>query len=58
MIDFSNCAALSETMIDDILADSFPASDPPPWTMGRDPQSCSVDVGDLLKNNKSSSPNA
>ena len=27
---------LSEEMIDAILADSFPASDPPSWTLGRD----------------------
>jgi hypothetical protein len=23
-----------EEQLDDILADSFPASDPPPWTLG------------------------
>lgn len=28
---------LSEELIDQTLADSFPASDPPSWTMGRDP---------------------
>ena len=27
---------LSEEMIDATLADSFPASDPPSWTQGRD----------------------
>jgi hypothetical protein len=27
--------ALSEEMIDRTLADSFPASDPPSWTLGR-----------------------
>ena len=36
MIDHPGCASLSEAMIDAILADSFPASDPPPWTTGRD----------------------
>ena len=38
MIDDSTCGALSEEMIDRILADSFPASDPPPWTLGREIQ--------------------
>ncbi|MCI0535703.1 MAG: hypothetical protein L0Z50_10810 [Verrucomicrobiales bacterium] len=28
-----------ETMIDQTLADSFPASDPPAWTLGRQSQS-------------------
>ena len=27
---------ISEEMIDGTLADSFPASDPPSWTLGRD----------------------
>jgi hypothetical protein len=29
---------LSEEMIDATLADSFPASDPPSWTLGREKQ--------------------
>jgi hypothetical protein len=28
--------SISEEMIDATLADSFPASDPPSWTLGRD----------------------
>jgi hypothetical protein len=28
--------AISEELIDQTLADSFPASDPPSWTLGRD----------------------
>ena len=38
MIDHSMRGGLSEEMIDRILADSFPASDPPPWTLGREDQ--------------------
>ncbi len=41
MVDYSRCGDLSEERIDAILADSFPASDPPPWTAGRDKQSAS-----------------
>jgi hypothetical protein len=58
MIDYPNRAALSEAMIDDILADSFPASDPPPWTLGRDPQTYSEDVGDLLNHTENSGLNS
>jgi hypothetical protein len=32
-------STLSEAMIDLTLADSFPASDPPSWTLGLDVQS-------------------
>ena len=30
--------AISEELIDQTLADSFPASDPPAWTLGRERQ--------------------
>jgi hypothetical protein len=46
MIDHSICGELSEEMIDRILADSFPASDPPPWTGGRENKRCSGFVDD------------
>ena len=36
MDDNSIDEKLSEEMIDATLADSFPASDPPAWTLGRE----------------------
>ena len=44
-----NVRTLSEAMIDAILADSFPASDPPPWTIGRDAPSFSKTGSDSVK---------
>ena len=32
--EYPNDAAADESGIDEILADSFPASDAPPWTLG------------------------
>ncbi len=34
--------ASAEEAIDEVLAESFPASDAPPWTLGLDPHSAYV----------------
>lgn len=36
MVAWARDEALLEAMIDATLADSFPPSDPPSWTLGRD----------------------
>jgi hypothetical protein len=43
---------LSEEMIDTTLADSFPASDPPCWTLGRERQPPSTQSKNLPKTGK------
>jgi hypothetical protein len=40
---------LSEEMIDATLADSFPASDPPSWTLGREKRSHSSQTDNQTK---------
>jgi hypothetical protein len=42
MANDSTDEKLSEEMIDATLADSFPASDPPSWTLGREKRSRST----------------
>jgi hypothetical protein len=54
-----NVNTLSEAMIDMTLADSFPASDPPAWTLGREVQSeSSAGVAPLIdeKNDELATP--
>ena len=52
MDDNSIDEKLSEEMIDTTLADSFPASDPPSWTLGREKQRPSTQSKKLPKTDK------
>ncbi len=52
MDDNSIDEKLSEEMIDTTLADSFPASDPPSWTLGREKQPLSTQSKNLPKTDK------
>jgi starvation-inducible DNA-binding protein len=45
---------ISEEMIDTTLADSFPASDPPSWTLGRDRAGATSETSKLQEKEKSS----
>ena len=54
--DGGSSRTLSEAMIDATLADSFPASDPPSWTLGREVDSRASRIEHLSQTMKTQSP--
>jgi hypothetical protein len=56
MGDESKDEKLSEDLIDETLADSFPASDPPSWTLGREKRPPASDTESSSKREEVQTP--